>query len=234
MQGDPTVVQDTIVAEFTIPGLPTLPYGHKDYTPRLNIYLGLFLSPDKLARVNITPLYARHLVTSHEWVDLSYYYSSFILAEERPVKEEISTRGMFLSVSSITENSVHHSPLMFNDEVMYEIGVIDASIDACILTVLYKGFTSLPSRTSELERWSNDHRGDDNAKIQMVQDKFGVGLVIVKVKNNNIMTSTPSNSNLSRYIYVFSDERNYCLLMTKQGDYYQSLYTNLQIIKLML
>jgi hypothetical protein len=225
---------DLVIGTFNIPGLPTLEYGHEDYIPKLDQYLGLFVASDKLASVDITPLYAKHLITSMEWIDLSYYYSSFILAERRPVNEEVSTQDTILRVSSTIENSIHYSLLTLNGETMYEIGVLNGSLDACILTVLYKKFTHLLSRSDELRTWSSTHKGDDKTKVEMVQDRYGIGLIIVKVKGGNVVTLTPSNANLSRYMYVFADDENYCLLMTKQGPHYQSMYTDLSIIKLAL
>ena len=222
------------IAQFNIRGLPTLPYEWRDYFPQLKSHLSLFMEDDVVESVNITPLHAKHLVTSLEWIELSFYYSTFILAEKRSVEEEISMEGTFIHVSSITENSVHYSSLTLDDKTTYEIGVMNASLDACILTVLYEGFTFNRSKASVLRSWSNVYKSNNEDKIRMIQEKFGVGLVIVKVKNNNIITLTPSNFDLSRYIYVFSDETKYCLLMTKKENLYQRMYTKPQIIKLVV
>lgn len=221
-------------ATFMIRDLPTLPYGHIDYMPVLYSYLSMFLPEEKLAVTGLSPLYAKNLITSDEWVDLSYYYTSFISADSRPVIEEISIATDYLHVSGVKENSIYNSFFMIGEDNAYEIGVIDSRLDACILSVLRQGFTTSVSRMAELENWSKDHPEAEKDKVAMIEKIFGVGMIIIKVLNGSLVTIAPDNQELSRYFYVFSDLTHYCLLATKVGDYYQTMYGEMHIITLLI
>src|SRR5690606_37617563 len=116
----------------------------------------------------------------------------------RQVYEEISLTSNYLHVSSKKENNIFRSHLEIDGKPAYEIGVIEGKLDACILTVIRKGFTNSTLRFSDLERWSKSHKGNELEKIKLVEDLFGIGMVIIKVKDGNVVIHKPSNS-LSRY-----------------------------------